>query len=148
MRKALNGMMLTIALCLSAAGAVHSADADAAKYRQSIMKALSGHNGAIRLIVAGKAGDPEKLAGHIDALATLAEEDGALFPAGSDLEDDEALPVIWEDPERFAEALARLESAVRALQGAAGGAMEQIEAAYGELDKSCKGCHEEFRLDD
>ena len=79
MRKALTGVILTIVLSFSAAIAADPAPEDAAKYRQSIMKALSGHNGAIRLIVGGKAGDPAKLAGHIEALEDLASEVGAVF---------------------------------------------------------------------
>lgn len=148
MRKILTGVILAIAVCFSAASADHVAAEDAAKYRQSIMKALSGHNGAIRLIVAGKAGDPDKLADHIAAIASLAAEVDAVFPAGSNLEDDESLPLIWEDAEGFAEAVARFEEAAGALHGATGGAMQDIDAAHREMGKACKGCHEDFRVDD
>ena len=148
MRNTLTGVILSIALCSSAAIAEHQAAEDVAKYRQSIMKALSGHNGAIRLIVAGKAGDPDKLAEHIAAIAGLAAEVNAVFPAGSNLDDDESLPAIWEDAEGFAEAVARFEEAAGALHGATGGAMQDIDAAHRELGKACKGCHEDFRVDD
>jgi len=148
MRKTLIGVILTIVLCCSAAGADHEAAEDVAKYRQSIMKALSGHNGAIRLIVAGKAGDPDRLADHIAAIAGLAAEVNAVFPAGSNLEDDESLPAIWEDAEGFAEAVARFEEAAGALHGMADGDVQDIDAAHREMGKACKGCHEEFRVDD
>ena len=147
MRKTLTGMILTIALCFAAASADQQTAEDVAKYRQSIMKALSGHNGAIRLIVAGKAGAPDKLADHIAAIADRAAELDAVFPAGSNLDDDESLPAIWEDADGFAEAVARFEEAAVALQGAAGGALQDIDAAHRELGKACKGCHEDFRVD-
>lgn len=148
MRNTLTAATLTVALSLTATNALPSTGEDAASYRQSIMKSLSGHNGAIRLIVAGRAGDPAKLADHVEAIAALASEVNALFPAGSDLEDDEALPAIWEDADRFAEAVARFEQAAAALHDAAGGAVEDVDAAHRELGKACRGCHEDFRADD
>ena len=148
MRTSLTGVILAIALCCSAASADHEAAEDVAKYRQSIMKALSGHNGAIRLIVAGKAGDPDRLTDHIAAIAGLAAEVNAVFPAGSNLEDDETRSAIWDDAEGFAKAVEQFEEAAGALHTAAGGAMQDIDAAHRELGKACKGCHEEFRVDD
>ena len=140
--------ILTIVLSFSTAIAAEPAPEDAAKYRQSIMKALSGHNGAIRLIVGGKAGDSAKLASHIEALEDLTSEVGAVFQEGSDLEDDETLPAIWENPDEFASAVSKLEEAVGTLAGTAGsGDMEAVDAAHREMGKACKGCHEEFRVD-
>lgn len=134
---------------LVAAVAAEPAPADAAKYRQSIMKAISGHNGAIRLIVAGKAGDRSKLTSHIDSLSELTTEVDALFQAGSDLDDDEALPAIWEDPDAFAEAIAKLDSAVENLKVAGdSGDIQAIDDAHRQLGKACKGCHEKYRKDD
>jgi cytochrome c556 len=122
---------------------------DAAKYRQSFMKALSGHAGAVSSITRGIAGDPQYLDGHVEAIASLAAEMAAVFPEGSDTLESEALPAIWERPEDFAAAVADFSKAVDGLgEAAAGGDMAATEAAFREVGKACKGCHEDFRLKD
>lgn len=85
------------------------------KYRQSFMKALSGHNGMISMITRGIAGDPENLDSHVGALASLAAELATVFPAGSDTVESEALASIWERPEDFAAAVANFRQAVDGL---------------------------------
>jgi cytochrome c556 len=139
---ALTGSMLAAA----AAAAAAPAPEDAAKYRQSVMKALSGHNGAIAMIVRGKAGNADNLASHIQALVNLKDETASVFAEGSDLDDDEALPAIWTDADAFAVAIKNFDAAVEALSEAAGGGdMQALDAAHREVGKSCKGCHEDFR---
>ena len=135
-----------ITLAISMAVIAEPAPEDAAKYRQSIMKALSGHNGAISMMVRGKAGDPDNLGNHIQALVNLKAEIESVFKEGSDLEDDRALPAIWENADAFADAIENFEAAVEALSDVAdGGDMPAIEAAHRDLGKACKGCHEDFR---
>ena len=142
-------MVVLLALCMPLTVLAEVAPEDAARYRQAVMKALSGHNGAIRLIVAGRAGDPEKLAAHIAALVELSTEVEALFQEGSDLENDEALPAIWERPDAFAAAVADFESASEALGNAAnGGDSEALGDALRQVGDACKACHESYRLDD
>jgi cytochrome c556 len=126
--------------------AADPAPEDAAKYRQSIMKAMSGHNGAISLMARGKAGNPDNLASHVQALVNLTGEVESLFNEGSDLEDDKALPAIWENAEAFADAVQNFEAAVGAFsEVASDGDMQAIDAAQREVGKACKGCHEDFR---
>jgi cytochrome c556 len=74
------------------------------------------------------------------------------FPEGSGRDagwDTEALPTIWEQPEKFEEAKAKFlaESATMmevAATGDAAAVGEQVKALGG----SCKNCHDTFRLDD
>ncbi|MDH3531606.1 MAG: cytochrome c [Gammaproteobacteria bacterium] len=122
---------------------------DAAKYRQSLMKALSGHNGMLSLTVRGKAGNPDNVVSHADALATLSAEVAAAFEGGGTFEDSEALAAIWEQPEAFAQAVADFDAAVAALGDVAdSGDMQAIDGAHREVGKACKGCHEDFRQKD
>ncbi len=135
-----------LALAIVMTAVAKPAPEDAAKYRQSVMKAISGHNGAIAMIVRGKAGDPANLGNHIEALESLAAEVDALFAADSDIADDRSLPAIWENAAAFAEAVAAFETAVADLSEIAdGGDMAAVDTAHRAMSKTCKGCHEDFR---
>lgn len=141
--------LIALVLGIPALAAADTSPEDAAKYRQSIMKALSGHNGVLSLTVRGRAGDPGKLRNHVAALDDLTTEVGAAFEVGGAVEDSEALPAIWDDPDAFADAVADFEAAVAALSEAADGDdMQAIEAAHKDLGKACKACHEDFRKKD
>lgn len=147
MHKTMKRLIPLIALAVSMAAVAEPAPEDGAKYRQSIMKALSGHNGAISLMVRGKAGDPDNLGRHLQALVNLAAEIESVFNEDTDLEDDRALPAIWENAAAFADAIEKFQTAVVALSEVAdGGEMQAIDAAHREMGKACKGCHEDFRL--
>lgn len=74
------------------------------------------------------------------------------FPAGTsraDGFDTEALPSIWEKPEEFAAAAQKLVDESAKLATVAG---EGDKAATGAqalvMGGACKGCHDQFRLDD
>lgn len=74
------------------------------------------------------------------------------FPAGTsraDGFDTEALPSIWEKPEEFAAAAQKLVDESAKLVTVAG---EGDKAATGAqamaMGGTCKGCHDQFRLDD
>lgn len=137
------------AACLATLAVADTGPEDAAKYRQSLMKAFSGHSGMISSITRGIAGDPRRLDGHVDALVSLAAELSSVFPAGSDTVESEALPSIWERPDDFAAAVANFRAAVDGLgEAAAGDDMVVVEAAFREVGKACKACHEDFRLKD
>lgn len=58
----------------------------------------------------------------------------------------EALPVIWEDPERFEELAANVRrSAERLARVATEGDQDATRAALTRLTDDCKACHERFR---
>ena len=146
MTKTITRLISLIALAVSMLAAADPAPEDAAKYRQSIMKAMSGHNGAISMMARGKAGNPDNLASHVQALVNLAGEIDSLFSEGSDLEDDKALPAIWENADAFADAVQNFEAAVEAFsEVATDGDMPAIDAAQRDVGKACKACHEDYR---
>lgn len=122
---------------------------DAYDYREAIMTAMRGHIGAASMIVRGLIDNNGQLLAHAEALANGAAEIGSLFPEGSNTADSEALPAIWEQPEKFAEAVARAEDATMAFEEAvAGGDPEAIGAAFREVGMACRGCHDDFRKSD
>lgn len=85
-------------------------------------------------------------------LANATSDDWAImWPEGSaegEVEDSEALPVIWENPADFEAKHQGLIDAATALQAAAGTDLAGLQGALGGLGASCGGCHETYRAAD
>lgn len=149
MHRRISAITLVTALAFNALPLAALADPqpeDAKDYRQSVMRALGGHIGAISMHMRGLVDDRGFLAKHASALATTASELSFLFPPGSNVGDSEALPAIWEEPGDFEEAIARAQQATAAFSEAtASGNAEAIDAAFRELAGACRGCHDRFR---
>ena len=119
---------------------------DAIKYRQAVMDAMKGHISALSLMAFGKVDDPGFIDRHAMALASLGEELEHVFPAGSGDGETHALPIVWEEPDRFAEALREAKAATAGLRDAiAGGQRQEIAKAFNATGDACKGCHERYR---
>ena len=119
---------------------------NAIKYRDAVMATMAGHIGAFSLIAFGMVDHQEYLQSHADALADGGAQLKLLFPEGSGGEETHALPAIWEEPEKFAEAVAKGEKATAQLrEAAASGDRKAIMAAFKAVGESCKGCHESYR---
>jgi cytochrome c556 len=71
---------------------------------------------------------------------------GELFPAGS--EGGEAAPAIWEDRAGFEEALAAWSDAVDAAIAANPQTLEETKPVAGDVFNTCKGCHDNYRIED
>ena len=123
---------------------------DAKDYRTSVMTSLRGHIGAASMHVRGLVDDENGfLEKHAEGIANGAAELKYIFPAGSNVGDSEALPVIWEKPEEFAEAVDTAEKATAAFrEAAASGDPAAIGAAFRDVGAACRGCHDRFRLDE
>ena len=123
----------------------------AIKERQANFEAIGDSFKAIRGQLEG--GSPDMAA--IGEAATTMNEKAvavrAFFPAGSSVDDGfetEALATIWEKPEEFNAAHQKLVDATATMVTLAeGGDAAAIGAHVKELGGSCKGCHDEFRLD-
>ncbi|WP_425409703.1 c-type cytochrome [Hyphococcus sp.] len=93
---------------------------------------------------------------EIRAAAAFIEEKsgevGDWFPPETSPElgvDTDALAAIWEQPDEFAAAVARFETAASGLNAAAqSGDTASIGAAVQEIGGACKNCHDSFREDD
>jgi cytochrome c556 len=120
---------------------------DAKGYRTSIMTALKGHIGASSMTVRGLVDDHGQLTGHAAGLASTAAELANVFQEGSAVDDSEALPAIWEEPEKFAAAIAKLQDSTAAFTVAVeGGDKATIGGAFRDVGMSCRGCHDDFRV--
>ena len=93
-------------------------------------------------LIAAKANDinarAQKIEGH--------------FPAGTSTADGlktEALPAIWEKPAEFKAAAQKLiDESAKLATLAAEGDKAAVSAQAMAMGASCKGCHDNFRLDD
>lgn len=117
------------------------------KYRQDVMAALGKHFSALAALFTGRVERPGQLQVHADALAATAKLVGTLFPEGSD--GGAVLPVLWDEPERVAEAAEEAAETTAALATAAAGddraALAQAFKAAGD---SCKACHDRYQAED
>ncbi len=149
MQKKLTSRVIVLAttLALIAPVLADTTAEDAKDYRISIMTTLRGHIGATSMTVRGLVDDHGQLAAHADGLANGVAELKHVFQKGSIVDDSEALPVIWEQPEKFAAAIKKSEDATVAFQEAVStGDSEVIGAAFRNVGMSCRGCHDDFRV--
>jgi len=141
-------LALAISLSVSISVLADATPEDAADYRQAVMTSLRGHIGAASMIARGLVEDDGHLVSHARGLASGAKELGRLFPAGSNVGESEALPVIWEEPEAFAEAVAKAQEATAAFVTAAeSGDQDAISEAFRNVGMSCRGCHDRYRVE-
>lgn len=84
-------------------------------------------------------------------VSKAAAEQEKWFPAGSGPEAGKtrALPAIWSKPADFKAAMRMFSDAAPKLKAAAdSGNVAALKAAYGEVGKSCKNCHDQFRAEE
>ncbi len=125
---------------------------EAIKARQALMQEMGKNISVLGKMAkgvlpydAGQAGDAAA------ALAALSKKMGPeLWPAGSDnFELDEkttrAKPEIWDNPDDFARRIEALQAATATMAGAAGGGLDSLRGAMGQLAASCGGCHKPYR---
>jgi cytochrome c556 len=52
---------------------------------------------------------------------------------------------VWSEPEKFKAAFDKLAAATKALPAAAGD-VATLKVALGDVGKTCKGCHDDYRM--
>ena len=84
-------------------------------------------------------------------MAEFAPKVSGWFPPGTgpDVGKTEAKAEIWQKPEDFAAKTRTFQQAAQAFNTSAqGGDIAATKAAFGELGKSCKACHDPYREED
>ena len=98
-----------------------------------------------------KGAKPFDAAAAMAALQTwkkTATEAGDLFPEGSETgHDTEARAEIWTDRDGFNAAMEKFSMAVDAAIAANPDSLDALKAAAGPVFKTCKGCHEGYRVE-
>jgi cytochrome c556 len=123
---------------------------DAIKYRQSAFTLLAAHFGRVAGMAQGKIPFDAKAAADNAALAaTLAALPAAGFGAGTDKgRPQRALPEVWSKPADFKAAYDDMVGAMAKLDTAAKtGSLDNIKGAVGDVGKTCKNCHDNFRAE-
>lgn len=99
------------------------------------------------MIARGLVPNDGQLVNHARGIVNGAMEFEHLFPAGSNVGESEALPIIWEDAEGFAAAVEKANKAAAAFAEAAeSGDKEAISGAFREMGGACRGCHDRYRV--
>ena len=141
--------VLTIISTVALAAFATGGESDVLKDRKQAMKALGTTMGVIAPVLkGGDMPDIKVLQGQAAVMHTSLVVIGQSFPEGSDSQDSEASPKIWEDPEGWAEKLGELNSAVDEFTAAL--EMEDqdmIKEAMGKYASTCKSCHEAYRIE-
>lgn len=118
--------------------------------RHELMEGVGGAAKNIGKMLKGEAPFDAELAN--DSLRTWAEasaEFGDLFPEGSESGyDTEAKATIWTDRAGFDEQLALFAEKADAAVAANPQSLEELKPAAGAVFKTCKSCHEGYRVDD
>ena len=108
----------TIALTAGTALSVSADDKAFIKYRQSVMKAISGHTGGAFAIAKGGVPYGEDLVAHATGLNDMAQLLPNAFKQKTSGGKTRAKPIIWEDSADFQQKIKALQSAAAELLAA------------------------------
>ncbi len=147
LRKLLVGAALTVGLGTAGNLPAFEMGAEATiDYRQGVMRAIGGNVASTAAIVIDGADFGDNLLMHVRYLVDATKDIPSLFPEGSDFGETDALPSVWEEPEKFAErSSANHEAALALLEAVEQGDDAVIRGAFRDLGQSCRSCHEDFR---
>lgn len=92
--------------------------------------------------------DAAKAAKAMNDISGVPEKYVTLFPKGTEhgaIPDSEALPAIWENFDDFKALAMKLKDTSAKAAGAAEQGKGTFAAAFGDMTKVCKQCHESYR---
>ena len=139
---------LALTLGLSAAAqAQFRKPEDAIEYRQAAFTLMGAHFGRIAAMAQGKVPFDAKAAqANAEVLSVVVMLPYTAFGEGTDLGNTKAKPEIWKEMPKFKEAAETMQNAVAKLNAATKtGNLDAIKVAVGDVGKSCKACHDNYR---
>ena len=93
--------------------------------------------------------DAEVVSASFETWKHVGMKFGGLFPEGTETGGGtEAKSTIWTDREGFEQALAEFNEAVEAGIAAAPTSVGELKPVLGAVTKTCKGCHDGYRVKD
>ena len=144
----LRSTIIALAL-IGASPALASDDNARVDYRQGLMSVIGGGMGTFGCFMKGNCETPGKLLASIAKgmkFATLQAETAYKTPTPNATVKTTASDKIWSDWEKFAGGLQKMDDlAGELLNVAVSGDKSQIGPVLGQLGKTCKGCHDNFR---
>ena len=118
--------------------------------RHEGMEAVGKANKLLRREVTADKPDLAAVRNAAAQISSLAAKSAKWFPdgTGADVGKTGAKAEIWKNPKDFAAKTRDFQAASKALhQAAVRGDAGAMKAAYGNLGKTCKACHDTYRAD-
>ena len=145
MQKQLHRISIIALAALTMSTAI--ANADPATERSELMKGVREAAKPVGAMLRGDAEfDQERVMESLQVFADAADKLGGLVPKGS--EGGEAAPAIWEDPAGFQEQIDMWSQATADAIEARKRTLDEAKIALGPVLKSCKRCHDSYRIED
>jgi cytochrome c556 len=119
------------------------------KARHEGMEAIGDSTKAIRRAQSGP--DLPAIRSNAAKIAQLSQQASGWFPAGTgpDIAKTRAKVDIWQNSEDFAVKLRNFQAAAHTFNAAASGKdAATIDAAFGQLNGTCKACHDKYRAEE
>lgn len=139
--------LLSAALLFGGAAWAHKGATGIVKERMDLMKDIAAQMKALKPMVDGKvAYDAAGVAAAAAAIADHAAKIAPSFPKGSTDHPSEASPRIWTDWNGFEASAEALRTSAAALKADAGKGAQAAMGPFTEMAKTCKGCHEDYRV--
>lgn len=136
-----------LAVALALAGATSTASADPIQTRQEMMKSVGTATGTLAKMIKGETPyDPVAAGLAMRLLFTTPSGFVTQFPEGSNSDDSEASPKIWEDMAGFEKAAMDMQEAARAAIPASSQGLDALKGAFASVASNCKACHENYRV--
>lgn len=120
---------------------------DAIKYRKAAFTVMATHFGRIAAMANGKVPfDAAAAQANAEIVTTMSKLPFPAFVEGTGSGDTKAKPEIWTEQDKFKAAAGKMQDEVVKLNAATKtGNIDQIKAAVGDVGKSCKACHDNYR---
>ena len=116
------------------------------KYRQNVMKSVSGHMGAIVDILKNGLPLKDHIVDHALSMQQISRMTLSMFPEGSGKGRTKSKQVIWEQWSEFESAASDFErECIKLVEVAQSGDMEALSKQVRATGKTCSGCHKNFR---
>ena len=116
------------------------------KYRQNVMKSVSGHMGAIVDILKNHLPLKDHIVDHARSMLQISRMILSMFPEGSDKGRTKSKQLIWEKWSEFESAASDFErESIKLVEVAQSGDMEALSKQVRATGKTCSGCHKNFR---
>lgn len=135
-----------VATCVSSVALAQVKPEDEIRYRQSVMNVIGRNFGTLVAMAKGErpfdAAAAQKAAVVVETLSGLP---WAAFGPGTEKgAPTKADPKVWTEVAKFKDGADKMQVEVRKLPAATKD-LAALKAQVGELGKTCKGCHDDFR---
>ena len=150
MRECTSKTAVSLLLLFFVYGTVSFADSHGIiKYRQNVMKSVSGHMGAIVDILKNRLPLKNHIVDHARSMQQISRMTLSMFPEGSGKGRTRAKQAIWKNWSEFESAANDFErESAKLSKVAKSGDMEALAKQVRATGKTCSGCHRNFRKRD